>query len=65
MSESDTSLVTVIFMTNGMKTVTAEKNSNLLRISLREQGGFRSSAGAGCAGHAGAISTAVYRIPTP
>ena len=42
--------VTVTFVTNAMKTVTAPENSNLLRISLREQGGIPFKCGGGLCG---------------
>lgn len=42
--------VTVTFVTNAMKTVTAPANSNLLRISLREQGGIPFKCGGGLCG---------------
>ena len=42
--------VTVTFITNNMKTVTATENSNLLRISLREQGGIPFKCGGGLCG---------------
>jgi ferredoxin len=42
--------VTVTFVTNNMKTVTAPGNSNLLRISLREQGGIPFKCGGGLCG---------------
>lgn len=42
--------VTVTFVTNNMKTVTAAENSNLLRISLREQGGIPFKCGGGLCG---------------
>jgi ferredoxin len=42
--------VAVTFITNAMKTVTAPGNSNLLRISLREQGGIPFKCGGGLCG---------------
>jgi ferredoxin len=45
-----TGTVTVTFVTNGMKTVSAAENSNLLRISLREQGGIPFKCGGGLCG---------------
>ncbi|HUB46665.1 MAG TPA: 2Fe-2S iron-sulfur cluster-binding protein [Acetobacteraceae bacterium] len=42
--------VTVTFITNAMKTVTAPGNSNLLRISLRERGGIPFKCGGGLCG---------------
>ena len=42
--------VSVTFVTNDMKTVTAPGNSNLLRISLREQGGIPFKCGGGLCG---------------
>jgi ferredoxin len=42
--------VTVTFITNAMKTVNAPENSNLLRISLREQGGIPFKCGGGLCG---------------
>lgn len=52
LSES-TEIVTtlsVTFVTNGHKTVTAPVDSNLLRVSLREQGGIPFKCGAGLCG---------------
>jgi len=43
-------VITVVFLANGGKTVTAEENSNLLRISLREQGGIPFKCGGGICG---------------
>ena len=43
-------VVTVTFVTNNAKTVTAPENSNLLRISLREQGGIPFKCGGGLCG---------------
>jgi ferredoxin len=42
--------IQVTFITNGMKTVAAAANSNLLRISLREQGGIPFKCGGGLCG---------------
>ena len=42
--------VEVTFLTNAGKTVTAPSNSNLLRISLREQGGIPFKCGGGICG---------------
>jgi ferredoxin len=42
--------IAVTFITNGMKTVTAPENSNLLRLSLREQGGIPFKCGGGLCG---------------
>ena len=42
--------VTVTFITNNMKTVTAPEGSNLLRISLREHGGIPFKCGGGLCG---------------
>jgi ferredoxin len=42
--------IAVTFVTNGMKTVAAPENSNLLRISLREQGGIPFKCGGGLCG---------------
>lgn len=47
---ASTASVTVTFITNNMKTVTAPENSNLLRISLREQGGIPFKCGGGLCG---------------
>jgi ferredoxin len=43
-------MIEVIFVTNGNKTVTAPENSNLLRVSLREQGGIPFKCGGGLCG---------------
>ncbi len=43
-------MITVVFVSNDSKTVTAEQNSNLLRISLREKGGIPFKCGAGLCG---------------
>jgi len=43
-------MISVTFVTNGMKQVTAEENSNLLRVSLREKGGIPFKCGAGLCG---------------
>jgi ferredoxin len=43
-------MISVTFVTNGMKTVSAETNSNLLRISLREKGGIPFKCGGGLCG---------------
>lgn len=50
MSDSDERRLTVTFITNAMKTVTAPVDSNLLRVSLREQGGIPFKCGAGLCG---------------
>ena len=42
--------VAVTFITNDMKTVSAPENSNLLRVSLREQGGIPFKCGGGLCG---------------
>ncbi len=42
--------VAVTFFTNDMKTVSAPENSNLLRVSLREQGGIPFKCGGGLCG---------------
>lgn len=42
--------VTIVFVTNSSKTSTAPQNSNLLRISLREQGGIPFKCGGGLCG---------------
>lgn len=42
--------ITVTFASNGMKTVTAPANSNLLRVSLREKGGIPFKCGGGLCG---------------
>jgi ferredoxin len=44
------STVTIVFVTNNGKTVTAPENSNLLRVSLRQQGGIPFKCGAGICG---------------
>lgn len=43
-------MITITFVTNGNKTVTAEENSNLLRVSLRQQGGIPFKCGGGICG---------------
>ena len=43
-------MITVTFITNNSKAVTAPENSNLLRISLREQGGIPFKCGGGLCG---------------
>jgi ferredoxin len=43
-------MITVTFLTNGGKAVTAEENSNLLRVSIREQGGIPFKCGGGICG---------------
>lgn len=43
-------MIEVRFLTNGGKTVTAPENSNLLRVSLREQGGIPFKCGGGLCG---------------
>jgi ferredoxin len=48
--DSATARVTVTFVTNAMKSVTASENSNLLRVSLREQGGIPFKCGGGICG---------------
>jgi ferredoxin len=47
---SETATITVTFITNGGKTVSAPANSNLLRVSLREQGGIPFKCGGGLCG---------------
>ena len=42
--------VTIVFVTNGMKTVLAPAGSNLLRVSLREKGGVPFKCGGGLCG---------------
>jgi ferredoxin len=42
--------ITVIFVSNGAKQVEADADSNLLRVSLREQGGIPFKCGAGLCG---------------
>jgi len=42
--------VDITFLTNAGKTVTAPENSNLLRVSLREQGGIPFKCGGGICG---------------
>jgi len=53
-SESDTApkarTIEITFVTNGDKTVNAPENSNLLRVSLREQGGIPFKCGGGICG---------------
>ena len=48
--DGETTRVTVTFVSNAMKTVTAPENSNLLRVSLREQGGIPFKCGGGICG---------------
>lgn len=43
-------MIQVTFITNNNKTVTAPENSNLLRVSLREQGGIPFKCGGGLCG---------------
>jgi ferredoxin len=43
-------MIKVTFITNGGKTVEAPENSNLLRVSLREQGGIPFKCGGGLCG---------------
>jgi aldehyde dehydrogenase (NAD+) len=43
-------MISIVFLTNGGKTVTAPDNSNLLRVSLRQQGGIPFKCGAGICG---------------
>ena len=43
-------MISITFVTNDNKTVTAAENSNLLRISLREKGGIPFKCGAGLCG---------------
>ncbi len=43
-------MITITFVTNGNKTVTAEENSNLQRVSLRQQGGIPFKCGGGICG---------------
>ena len=47
---SDNATIAVTFVTNGGKTVSAPANSNLLRVSLREQGGIPFKCGGGLCG---------------
>ncbi|CAG2145361.1 Ferredoxin [Cupriavidus plantarum] len=49
-STAERATVEVTFLTNAGKTVTAASNSNLLRISLREQGGIPFKCGGGICG---------------
>ncbi len=43
-------MIQVTFLTNGGKVVMAAENSNLLRVSLREQGGIPFKCGGGICG---------------
>jgi ferredoxin len=43
-------MIAVTFVTNGNKVVTAEDNTNLLRLSLREKGGIPFKCGGGLCG---------------
>ncbi|MFM0198997.1 2Fe-2S iron-sulfur cluster-binding protein [Paraburkholderia fungorum] len=43
-------MIQITFLTNGGKTVQAPANSNLLRVSLREQGGIPFKCGGGLCG---------------
>ncbi|HVZ13535.1 MAG TPA: aldehyde dehydrogenase family protein [Bauldia sp.] len=43
-------MISIVFLTNGGKSVTAPDNSNLLRVSLRQQGGIPFKCGAGICG---------------
>jgi ferredoxin len=47
---TDDATITVTFITNAGKTVRAPVNSNLLRVSLREQGGIPFKCGGGLCG---------------
>ena len=47
---TDGATITVTFITSGGKTATAPVNSNLLRVSLREQGGIPFKCGGGLCG---------------
>ena len=47
---NDSATISVTFVTNGGKTVEAPDNSNLLRVSLREQGGIPFKCGGGLCG---------------
>ena len=46
-------MVQITFLSNGGKTVEAPENSNLLRVSLREQGGIPFKCGGGLCGRCG------------
>lgn len=46
----DGAMIQVTFLTNGGKVVTAPEGSNLLRVSLREQGGIPFKCGGGICG---------------
>ena len=48
--DDDAPRITVTFVSNGAKQVTADAGSNLLRISLREKGGIPFKCGAGLCG---------------
>ena len=50
MSGSDGPAITVTFLSNEGKTVTAPAESNLLRVSIREQGGIPFKCGGGLCG---------------
>ena len=43
-------MITITFVTNDNKTISAPPNSNLLRVSLREQGGIPWKCGGGICG---------------
>ena len=43
-------MIEIVFLTNDGKTVSAAPNSNLLRVSLREQGGIPFKCGGGLCG---------------
>ena len=43
-------MITVVFASNGDKTVSTEPNTNLLRLSIREKGGIPFKCGAGLCG---------------
>ena len=49
-AEPETPKIEVTFVTNGNKVVVAPKDSNLLRVSLREQGGLPWKCGGGICG---------------
>jgi len=48
--QHDRAMIQVTFITNNGKVVTAPENSNLLRVSLREQGGIPFKCGGGICG---------------
>ena len=57
-------MISITFLTNGGKTVSVPENSNLLRVSLRQQGGIPFKCGAGICGTCRCKIEAASRTPT-